>query len=41
MKQGKIVEEGMTDAIFDNPREEYTQTLMAAAMDPTKFRLSA
>jgi ABC-type microcin C transport system duplicated ATPase subunit YejF len=41
MKQGKIVEEGMTDAIFDNPREEYTQTLMAAAMDPTKFRLTA
>jgi ABC-type microcin C transport system duplicated ATPase subunit YejF len=41
MKQGKIVEEGATDAIFDNPREEYTKTLMAAAMDPTKFRLSA
>jgi oligopeptide transport system ATP-binding protein len=41
MKQGKIVEQGPTDAIFDAPREEYTQTLMAAAMDPTKFRLSA
>jgi ABC-type microcin C transport system duplicated ATPase subunit YejF len=41
MKQGKIVEQGLTDAIFDNPREEYTQTLMAAAMDPTKFRLTA
>jgi ABC-type microcin C transport system duplicated ATPase subunit YejF len=41
MKQGKIVEEGPTDAIFDNPREEYTKTLMAAAMDPTRFRLSA
>ena len=41
MKQGKIVEEGPTDAIFDSPREEYTQTLMAAALDPTKFRLTA
>ena len=41
MKQGKIVEEGPTEAVFDSPREEYTQTLMAAALDPTKFRLSA
>ena len=41
MKQGKIVEEGPTEEIFDNPREAYTQTLMAAAIDPTHFRLSA
>ena len=38
MKQGKIVEEGPTEAIFDNPRDDYTQTLMAAAIDSTRFR---
>ncbi|CAN7414104.1 ABC transporter ATP-binding protein [Rhizobium sp. LjRoot98] len=31
MKNGKIVEEGDTDAIFEAPRENYTQTLMNAA----------
>ena len=31
MKNGKIVEEGDTDAIFQAPRETYTQTLMSAA----------
>ena len=41
MKQGKIVEEGPTEAIFDRPREAYTQELMAAALDQTRFRLSA
>ncbi|MBD0415955.1 ABC transporter ATP-binding protein [Oryzicola mucosus] len=40
MKQGKIVEEGQTADIFDNPRHSYTQTLMAAAVDTTKFRLA-
>jgi oligopeptide transport system ATP-binding protein len=40
MKQGKIVEEGPTEAIFDHPREAYTQTLMAAAIDSTRFRSS-
>jgi oligopeptide transport system ATP-binding protein len=41
MKQGKIVEQGATDDIFDNPRDVYTQTLMAAAIDQTRFRQSA
>jgi oligopeptide transport system ATP-binding protein len=41
MKQGQIVEEGPTEAIFDDPRETYTQTLMAAAINQTKFRQSA
>jgi len=31
MKNGRIVEEGDTDAIFEAPRESYTQTLMSAA----------
>ncbi|TKB62032.1 MAG: ATP-binding cassette domain-containing protein, partial [Mesorhizobium sp.] len=41
MKQGKIVEEGPAEAIFGNPQATYTQTLMAAAIDITRFRLSA
>lgn len=41
MKQGKIVEEGPTEEIFSNPRAPYTQTLMNAAIDVTRFRLSA
>ena len=40
MKQGQIVEEGPTEEIFDDPREIYTQTLMAAAINQTKFRQS-
>ena len=31
MKDGRIVEEGPTEAIFDQPREHYTRRLMAAA----------
>jgi oligopeptide transport system ATP-binding protein len=41
MKGGKIVEQGPTEAIFDHPREEYTKTLMAAALDTTRFREAA
>jgi len=31
MKNGKIVEEGETDAIFDRPTAEYTKTLIKSA----------
>ena len=31
MKDGKVVEQGATEAIFDNPVEPYTKALMAAA----------
>jgi oligopeptide transport system ATP-binding protein len=41
MKSGRIVEEGPTAAIFDHPREDYTKTLMAAALDTTRFREAA
>jgi len=33
MKLGDIVEQGAGDAVFDNPKTEYTKTLMAAAFD--------
>jgi len=33
MKNGKVVEQGATEAIFDNPVEPYTKALMAAAFD--------
>lgn len=38
MRAGRIVEQGPTDEIFDAPKEGYTQTLMAAAIDATPFR---
>ncbi|MBX3582317.1 MAG: ABC transporter ATP-binding protein [Rhizobiaceae bacterium] len=38
MRAGRLVEEGPTDAIFDSPREDYTKSLMAAALDGTPFR---
>jgi oligopeptide transport system ATP-binding protein len=38
MRQGRIVEQGGTDAIFDAPNESYTQALMAAAIDDRRFR---
>lgn len=31
MKQGKVIEQGSTADIFDNPKEAYTQTLLSAA----------
>jgi microcin C transport system ATP-binding protein len=33
MRNGKIVEEGASDQIFANPREDYTKALLAAAFD--------
>jgi microcin C transport system ATP-binding protein len=33
LREGKIVEEGTSDEIFTNPREEYTRSLMQAAFD--------
>lgn len=44
MKDGKIIEEGMTDKIFDCPQQEYTRKLLEAAPKipqvwaPAKFR---
>lgn len=33
MKNGKVVEQGISDDIFDAPKEAYTRALMAAAFD--------
>ena len=33
MKDGKVVEQGATETIFENPVEPYTKALMAAAFD--------
>ena len=33
MRQGKVVEQGLCDDIFDAPKEKYTKALMAAALD--------
>jgi oligopeptide transport system ATP-binding protein len=41
MKDGRIVEEGPTGAIFDRPADGYTRALMAAAVDQSRFTLQA
>jgi microcin C transport system ATP-binding protein len=33
MRDGKVVEQGRADRIFDAPREAYTKALIAAAFD--------
>ena len=33
LKEGKIVEQGTAEQIFNNPQEDYTKELMAAAFD--------
>ncbi len=38
MKQGRIVEEGATEQIFDRPNDDYTRTLMASALDTSPLR---
>ncbi len=35
MRQGKVVEQGAADTIFDNPEHPYTRALMSAAFDLT------
>jgi len=35
MRSGKVVEEGPSDQVFGNPRQAYTQALLAAAFDLT------
>ncbi len=34
MRDGKVVEQGPAEAIFTRPREDYTRTLLAAALGP-------
>lgn len=38
MRHGKFVEEGDTHTVLNEPREEYTQALMKAAMEPIPYR---
>ena len=38
MKEGRIVEQGQTEAVFDRPAEDYTRALMAAALETARFR---
>jgi microcin C transport system ATP-binding protein len=33
LKSGKVVEEGLSDEIFSNPKAPYTKALLAAAFD--------
>ena len=33
MREGRVVESGLTDSIFDRPETDYTKALMAAAFD--------
>jgi microcin C transport system ATP-binding protein len=33
IRAGRVVEQGPADAVFDNPKEDYTKALMKAAFD--------
>jgi len=41
MRQGKVVEQGDADTIFDNPTHPYTRALMSAAFDLTVTDITA
>jgi microcin C transport system ATP-binding protein len=41
MRDGKVVESGTADEIFDHPRTEYTKALMAAAFELEVAHVSA
>ena len=34
MKDGKVIETGLTDQVLDDPREPYTQLLVASILPP-------
>ena len=34
MRAGKIIEQGRTDDVMDNPQSDYTATLLAASPQP-------
>ena len=38
MKQGEVVENGPTQAVFSNPQHPYTRALLDAIPDPRRFR---
>ena len=41
MRDGKVVESGTADEIFDSPRTDYTKALMAAAFELEVAHVSA